>query len=121
LEEKMGKNNFQWIIIFLLILVVILVVPRGLSYGYRGSMHSGYGMMGPGMMGYGMIGFGWLIPVIVLILVIATGVWLGNVFTGRKTHHQPHSDATCPKCSKPIEADWKTCPHCSESLSKKRK
>jgi uncharacterized membrane protein len=107
----MKKSNLIWIFVIILI-VVLLGAPR-LMYGGRGSyMHSGYSMMGKGMMGYGMSGFVLLIPALLLVLVIAAGVWLGNQLSNRG-HHQ---EITCPSCSKTVESDWLTCPHCSESL-----
>ncbi len=108
----MKKNTPIWILIGLLIVVIILVSPRGLNYGRGASMHSGYGMMG-----YGMMAFGWIIPVLSLVLVIAGGVWLGNLLSSRK-HHPSNQQAVCSKCSKPTKADWTTCPHCSEPLEK---
>lgn len=109
----MGKNNYFWILIVLLIIVIVLILPRGLSYGGVSSMHTGYGMMGGGM-----IGFWWIIPVIGLVLIIAAGVWLGNFLTFRKHIHPSGESQICPKCSKPTEADWTTCPYCSEPLKK---
>ena len=108
----MKKNKSNWILIVLLVLIVILVIPRGLSYGRGVSMHSGYGMMGPGMMG-----FGWIVPVILLVLVVAAGVWLGNKLSTRRPQHPAHRNDRCKNCSEPVEADWKTCPHCSEPLN----
>ncbi len=114
----MKKNTPLWILIGLLVLVIILVAPRGLTSNYPASMHSDYGMMGSGMMGYGMIGFWWIIPVLLFVLVIAAGVWLGNFLTFRKHLHPSKEPHVCPKCSKPTEADWITCPYCSEPLEK---
>jgi len=107
----MKKNNLIWIFVIILI-VVLLGAPR-LMYGGSGSyMHSGYSMMGKGMMGYGMSGFVLLIPALLMVLIIAAGVWLGNKLSNRE-HQQ---EITCSSCSKTVESDWITCPHCSESL-----
>ena len=117
----MPKNKSNWIIIILLVLIVILLIPQVFSHKPMSLMHSGYGMKGYdmkgyGMMGSGMFGFGWILPVIFVILVIATGVWLGNVFTGRGKKYRSHQKELCSNCSKHIEGDWQTCPYCSESL-----
>lgn len=112
----MKKNNGLWILIALLVLIIILIIPRGMSYGRGVSMHSGYGMMGPGMMGYGMIGFGWIIPFILLVIVISAGVWLGNLLSNRGFHHSANQNDLCKKCSEPVESNWKSCPYCSEPI-----
>ncbi len=108
----MKKNSLLWILGVILI-VILLGAPR-LMYGGRGSyMHSGYsGMMGTSMMGHGMSGFVLLIPALLMVLVIAAGVWLGIKLSNRERHQA----ITCPSCSKTVESDWQTCPHCSESL-----
>ena len=108
-----NKNNI-WIIILLIILILVLGTNT-LTFGRRNGMHSGYGMMGPGMMGSGMFGFGWIIPIIIVIIVIASGVWLGNFLSSRGQYHSANENI-CPNCSKHVESDWKTCPYCSEPL-----
>ena len=109
----MKKSNI-WIIILLIVLILV-IGTSSLTFGRKNWMHSSYGMKGPGMMGSGMYGFGWIIPVIIVILVIACGVWLGNYLSSRG-HHYSAKENNCPNCSKHIESDWKTCPYCSESL-----
>jgi uncharacterized membrane protein len=111
----MKNKNYLWIII-LLIVIILIIGTSALSFGRRTWMHSGYGMMGPGMMGSGMGGFGLIIPIIIIIFVIATGVWLGNFLSSRGQHYHSAKENNCPKCSKQIESDWKTCPYCSETL-----
>jgi len=112
----MKRNNTNWILIVLLVLIIILIVPRGLSSGRGVPMHSDYGMMSPGMMGHGMIGFGWIIPLILVVLVITAGVWLGNLLSHRSYQYSAHRNDLCKKCSEPVEANWNTCPYCSEPL-----
>ena len=112
----MFRNKSNWLVIILLILIVLLLIPQVFSNRPMSLMHSGYGNKGYGMMGPGMFGFGWIIPVIILILVIAAGVWLGNIFSRRSKFHQIQQKESCPNCSKHIEGDWQTCPYCSETL-----
>ena len=106
----MKNKNFLWIVI-LLIVIILILGTNTLSFGRRTWMHSGYGMMGPGMMGFGLI-----IPIIIIIFVIATGVWLGNFLSSRGQHYHSAKENSCPNCSKQIESDWKTCPYCSEKM-----
>jgi len=116
----MKNKNYLWIII-LLIVIILILGTNTLSFGRRTWMQSGYGMMGPGMMGPGMMGpgmmgVGLIIPIIIIIFVIATGVWLGNFLSSRGQHYHSAKENSCPNCSKQIESDWKTCPYCSEKL-----
>lgn len=102
----MRKKNLLWILGIILI-VILLGAPR-LMYGGRSSvMHPGYS----DMMGHSMGGFFWLVPALLLVLVIAAGVWLGNLLSTRDNQQK-----ICPSCSKNVESDWTTCPYCSESL-----
>ena len=137
----MKKNTLFWITGIVLLAVLLLFVPSMLMFGRGTSMHDGYGMMGgysnvgPGssmmgeygysmmgnyggysMMGSGWMAFGWIIPVVILILIIGAGVWLGNSLTNRGINSSASPARTCSNCNKPAEADWKVCPHCSVSL-----
>ena len=128
----MKKNTLFWITGIVLLAALLLFVPSMLMFGRGNWMHDGgYNMMdgyntGPGssmmgdygynMMGGGRMAFGWIIPIAILILVIAAGVWLGNTLSSRsKTYSSPLVN-TCSNCKKPTNADWKTCPYCSTSL-----
>lgn len=119
----MQKNNQNWIVIILLVLVVLLLVPQVFAGGRGYGMHAGYGrmgpgMMGPGMMGFGLVGLGWLFPAVLIILVIAAGVWLGNRLSGRASHNHYSQMAACSKCSQPLKAGWVACPHCGQTVKK---
>ncbi len=115
------KRNTIWIIIIVLVAIVLFLLPSLFMYG-RSGWTDGYGMMGgSGMMGgYGMMGgwmfLGWLIPVGILILVIAGGVWLGNTLSNRNSAPPAAPARTCSNCGKPVAADWKTCPYCGTPL-----
>ena len=113
----MKKNTLFWIIGIVLLVIVLLYLPSMFISGRGGLMHGDYGMMDDyrmhreyGMMGGGFMPFGWIIPIVIMILVIAAGVWLGNTLSSR-THIR-----TCPNCNQPSKADWKTCPYCSTEL-----
>ena len=138
----MKKYTPLWILIGLLILVIILIAPRAFNQGRGVAMHQRYGMMDHddafhgmmdhddafyGMMGHGqadfrtrghgLVGFALLIPILLFILLIAAGVWLGNVLSSRK-FHSSKGQSLCPHCSKPADDEWTTCPYCSKSLKK---
>lgn len=104
------KQNSLWIIIGLIVIVVLLLFAPFIFYR-GGWMHNGYGMMGSGWMF-----LGWLIPAGILVLVIAGGVWLGNSLSNRGNIPPDTPGLSCSNCSKPVAADWKTCPYCSISL-----
>jgi hypothetical protein len=138
----MNRINWAQVLVFGLVALVILLIgisllPMLLGGGYQG--------MGPGTMGRdGMMG-GWcpwcggtgrfgggglmgglfgllfmllgLLTVVgLLALLIVGGVWLVRKASGTTT--LPTPAGTCPDCGRPIEADWRNCPHCGASLSK---
>lgn len=120
----MKKNTLFWLTGIVLLAVLLLFIPSMLMFGRGTSMHGGYGpgsnMMG-GYSGYGMMGsgwmfFGWIIPVVILLLIIGAGVWLGYLLTNRGIKQFATSARSCSNCNKPVDTDWKTCPHCSVSL-----
>lgn len=53
----------------------------------------------------------WIIPLALIVLVVyaITGGNLVSVF-------KPAASRACPNCGKPAQADWKTCPHCGQTL-----
>lgn len=115
----MGRNNLNWILTIILILVILVVLPQAVSSGrgylgypgYGHPMHSGYGMMG-----HGMFGLWWIVPGIILVLIIALGVWVGNVLTAQRAQIHNHQKEKCPNCAHAVEEEWKTCPYCSKKL-----
>lgn len=114
----MKRKNILWIILAAIGVLAILIVPRLLFFTHSFGMHTNYGMRG------GLMFLGLLIPAGLLVLLIAAGVWLGNVFSGRINKPQDNPvtpvivEATCPNCSRKIEADWNTCPYCGTDLSR---
>lgn len=124
------KRNVGWIVlgIGLIALVVLLSVVffsgRGWMGGYGGMMGGGYHMMpwygsgGMGIWGWFWMILGWLIPLGIVILLIAGGVWLGNTLSQTKKgelRDKPQLQA-CPQCAKPTEAEWNVCPYCGNAL-----
>ena len=115
----MGRNNLNWILTIILVLIILVILPQLFSFGrghmgyadFRHPMHSGHGMMG-----YGFFGLWWIVPGIILVLIIALGVWVGNLLTTHRGHDYTYSKETCPHCSKVVAPDWKTCPYCSKKI-----
>ena len=134
----MKKSTLFWITGIVLAAALLLFVPSMLMFGRSGWMHDsgynmmegysnvgpgssmmgdyGYGMLGGNMMGGGWMAFGWLIPIAILILVIAAGVWLGNALSNRSRISSSAPAQSCSNCSKAVDADWSTCPFCGTSL-----
>jgi hypothetical protein len=85
--------------------------------GFPGNMMRGYKMHGYGMMGYGpgipFGGFlGWLFPLGFLALLVLGIVWLvRSLNRPRPMAVETHA---CANCGKPIQADWRNCPHCGK-------
>jgi uncharacterized membrane protein len=119
LEVFTGRNNLNWIITIILALVIMIILPQVFSYsrGYMGYGESHHHLPGVhGMMGYGMFGLWWIVPGIFLVLIIALGVWVGNLLTSQRYQGYSHRKDACPNCGKPLAVDWKTYPYCSEDL-----
>ena len=112
------KNFWKWFLGITLVLVLFfgpylfrLVFPTvGYGYGMMGYGHGGM-MGGFGFSPFGM-GLMWLIPLGTIVLAVFGVVWLVNNLNGSKTFQ----GRVCPSCSKPAQADWKTCPYCGNSL-----
>lgn len=76
------------------------------------------GMMGPNPFGWiGMV-LMWLLPLGLIVLIVAGGVWLVQALT-----HNTNQLATagvslnCPSCGQPAQTDWRNCPHCGAQLA----
>ena len=107
----------------------------------RGFSERGYGMMpyggfghmrGPGMMGYGMSPFGGffggLLSLGFLALVVLGIIWLVRRLRTPKPVETPAAPAVmpaetpmtvlnpCKKCGRPLQDDWKVCPHCGKKV-----
>jgi hypothetical protein len=129
----MSRVNWAQVLVFGLVVLVIFLVgisllPMFFGGGYWGMMGRG-GMMGgwcpwcggTGRFGGGLMGglfgllfmlLGLLIPIGLLGLLIVGGVWLVRSI-GRTTAPPVK---TCPGCGRPVQADWRHCPHCGEEL-----
>jgi predicted amidophosphoribosyltransferase len=53
----------------------------------------------------------WIVPLALIVLVVyaVSGGNLANAF-------KPAASRTCPNCRQPAQSDWKTCPHCGQTL-----
>ncbi|MBM3179593.1 MAG: zinc ribbon domain-containing protein [Chloroflexi bacterium] len=109
------KNNWLWIVGTVVLLALLFALP----FAFR-SNSGGYGMMNGGMMGgfspFGGLWMGlgmlliWIVPLGLLFLVI----W-GAVSLAIKPN-LPAPTRSCPNCGKPVQNDWKNCPHCGTAL-----
>ena len=118
-------KTWQWVSIIVVALVACLIGIVIGPYFAFGRGFGSYGMMGGyggGMMG-GLAPFGWIgmllmwvFPLGVLVLVVLGIVWLVNV-ASRPRGQAPVAPAkTCPNCARPVQADWRNCPHCGTAL-----
>lgn len=128
----MKDINWVQVLVFALVMVVVFLLGIGVLFlflgGGLGTM--GRGMMGPGGMGWcpwcggtgrfggGLLGsilgltLNCLLPLGVFVLLIFGGIWLvRNIGQGG-----PASSIVCPRCARPLEADWEHCPYCGEGV-----
>ena len=100
----------------------------GGGLGYRGGMMGGYGggmTLAPhasagvgGLAPFGLIGMllMWVFPLGVLVLVVLGVVWLVNAVSRPRGQAPVAPAKTCPNCARPVQADWRNCPHCGTAL-----
>ncbi|GER79221.1 MAG: hypothetical protein DPW21_00185 [Anaerolineae bacterium] len=53
----------------------------------------------------------WIIPLLLIGLVVYA-ISGNNLVIAFK----PDSNRTCPQCRQAVQNDWKTCPHCGQTL-----
>jgi hypothetical protein len=133
----MQNVNWQQVLVFGLVVLVVVIPGLGFLLPLLGA---GFGLMGRGMMGPGGMRGGWcpwcggtgrlgggllgpvlgltftcLLPLGLLGLLIAGGIWLARN-TGRGGPSSRPSSVTCPSCDRLVEPDWRNCPYCGEDL-----
>ncbi len=98
------------------------------GYGYDNcgwwgdwEMMNGYGGLGYRPLGWlGML-FGLLIPLGVLALVVAGGIWAVKALTAGENNlpfiQTNTASPSCPNCGKTVQPDWNTCPYCGTALN----
>jgi hypothetical protein len=119
-EIKM-KPVWKWV---LGILAVLLVVALLFGIGYLGFGHragivrggdGGFPMMG----GRGFSPFGGLFMGLgmLLMLTIPVGLLFVTIYGAvRLAIHHSHPAQACANCGKPVQDEWKACPHCGKKL-----
>ena len=127
-------NKVKWVQVAVFGFVVLVVFLMGgslLSPGWGGWGPGGVmgGMMGPGMMGGWSFGpFGWffmllwpLFPLSLLALLVLGIGWLFRQVSGPSARIDAPPQAalgqTCANCGRPVQADWRLCPHCGQELA----
>ena len=131
-------KTWQWVTIIIVAVAALLVGAvlgplfvggGGPGYWNRGGMtlaphasagvggYSGGGMMG-GFVPFGWIGMllMWVFPLGVLVLVVLGIVWLVNAVSRPRGQAPVAPAKTCPNCARPVQADWRNCPHCGTAL-----
>ena len=86
----------------------------GPGFGMREFGMRGFGMMGWGMMPFGgFLGgfFGGLFALGLLAFLVLGIIWLVR---NNRTPRQAVEMHTCGNCGKPVQADWRNCPHCGK-------
>jgi len=134
----MGRINWTAVLVFGGVVLLVVLIGLGLLamlsgvYGGMGTAGRG-GMMGgwcpwcgwTGLFGSGGVGglfglvftpMGLLIPLGLLGLLIAGGVWLVHNIASASAVVPP--SRMCPNCGQPVQADWRNCPYCGEPLEK---
>ncbi len=120
------KFNKLWIAILALAGAGVAFVAGMGVYGWgrplNGWMH-GYGMMGSGagwLFPFGGLFMGamMLIPILIVLALVAGGVWLLGSLTrpAGSTAPPPPAGRACPNCGRAAQADWNTCPYCGGPL-----
>jgi uncharacterized membrane protein len=101
------------------LLVAVSILPA--ATGWPGGMMSAGGLMGPGMMGgWGILGWLWmlLIPLLFLVLLILSVLWLARELSSPASGRGPAADAVpCPHCSRLVQVGWRACPYCGAALT----
>jgi len=101
--------------------------PRGFSErGLEMMPYGGFGhMRGPGMMGHGWMPFGGffggLFSLGFLALVVLGIIWLvRSLRTPKPKEASAEVPAAivnpCKNCGRPLQDDWKNCPHCGKKV-----
>ena len=120
------KVNWTAVAVFGGVALLVVLIGVSLLGGYAG--YAGWGpggrMMGPGMMGgwgfgpFGWLGmiFMWLLPLGFLALLVLGIIWLVKTVT-QPGGQLAASSRTCSNCDRPVQADWRVCPHCGQELT----
>jgi len=117
-------NRINWTAVVVVAIVALLVFLIGVSL-MGGWGYGNWGMMGgyrSGMMGqwgfgpFGWIGmiFMWLIPVGFILLIVLGVVWLIRAIGSGENPTSPAR--SCHNCGRSVQADWRNCPYCGETL-----
>ena len=105
-------------------MIAALLIVAGLAvFSMLRPWGMGYGMMGRGVYGFNLfgglaMGVMMLFPVLLVVGLVAGGIWLAGSLTRAVTdeHTSPAGGAACSNCSRSVQSDWQICPYCGQPL-----
>lgn len=116
------SKSLQWIVgISVIVILVATLFSTVMPFFFP--RIGGFGMMNAhGMNGFGMpmFGFGMVAmlvgPLLTLGLIVFGAMWLFRQLGAATTPSTPAPTSVCSHCGKPLQPDWKACPHCGEKI-----
>jgi hypothetical protein len=116
-------KKFPWWMLIVFLVLLVLAFGVALPFFARGAgMMRGWGylpghMGGWGMMGaFPLMGGAWMILRLLVPLAVLALVVVGVVALIRAVARPKVAMASCPACSRPVQAGWVACPNCGQKL-----
>lgn len=116
------SKSLQWIVGISVIVILVASLFSTIMPFFL-PRTGGFGMMNPhGMTGFGMPMFGlgmvaMLVgPLLTLGLIVFGALWLFRQLGAATAPSTPAPTSVCSHCGKPLQSNWKACPHCGEKI-----